>query len=212
MNHDDFAIEPVRGLPESPPEGEVILWQGRPDWWALTKAALAFWWIAGYFAFLAFWRFVSLVDQVPLSQAVWASVPLLILGVIVGILLILTAVIQARATVYTVTNRRIAMRVGAALTVTLNLPYTQIESADLDLRKDGTGTIALTTMGDTRLSYLVCWPHVRPWHFQTKPALRCIPEAQKVADTIAQAAATRVSTPQIARRSATAAVPAGVVG
>lgn len=200
MNHDDFAIEPVPGLPETPPEGEKILWQGRPEVWALVKAALSFWWVAGYFVFLAVWRFVSLVDQMPLAQAIWASVPLLILGGVVLALLLLTAWVQARATMYTVTNRRVAMRIGAALTVTLNLPYTQVARADLDLRGDGTGTIVLTTLGDTRLSYLVCWPHVRPWHFRTKPALRCIPNAEKVAQILGDAAATRVSTPQIARR------------
>lgn len=208
MNHDDFAVEPVRGLPEEPPMGEQILWQGRPDWWALTKSALAFWWVAGYFGLLALWRFVSVVDQMPFVQALWASIPFVILGAVVGALLALTAWVQARATVYTVTNRRIAMRIGAALTVTLNLPYTQVGAADLDLRRDGTGTIALTTLGDTRLSYLVCWPHLRPWHFRTKPALRCIPEARKVADLIAEAATTRISTPRIARREA----PAHVAG
>ena len=31
MPHDDFQIEPVPGLPERPPEGERILWQGRPN-------------------------------------------------------------------------------------------------------------------------------------------------------------------------------------
>jgi hypothetical protein len=208
MNHDDFAVEPVPGLPETPPEGEEILWQGRPDTWALTKAALAFWWVAGYFVFLAAWRFVTLVDQMPIGQAIGASLPLLVLGGIVLMLLLLTAWIQARATMYTVTNRRVAMRIGAALTVTLNIPYTQVESADLDVRNDGTGTIALTTLGDTRLSYLVCWPHVRPWHFQTKPALRCIPKAEKVAAILGEAAATRISTPQVARRPEAAAVPA----
>ena len=54
--HDDFAVEPIKGLPEVPPKGEQILWQGQPDWWALTKASLGFWWVMGYFAFLALWR------------------------------------------------------------------------------------------------------------------------------------------------------------
>lgn len=208
MNHDDFAMEPVRGLPELPPEGEEILWQGRPDAWALTRSALAFWWVAGYFALLALWRFVAAVDIMPIGQAVGISVPFLVLGAIVGFLLWLTAFVQARATVYTVTNRRVAMRIGAALTVTLNLPYTQIESADLDVRKDGTGSIVLTTMGEMRLSYIVCWPHVRPWSFPAKPALRCIPDAERVARLLAEAAEARLSMPKVARRADTAAVPA----
>ena len=208
MSHDDFAIEPVPGLPERPPEGEDILWQGRPDWWALTKSAVSFWWVLGYFGILAAWRFVTVVDQMTLAQAIGATVPLLILGGIVAALLILTAYIQARATMYTITNRRIAMRIGAALTVTINLPYSQIASADLDLRKDGTGTIALTTLGETRFSYFVLWPHLRPWHFQTKPALRCIPAAHEVATLIATAATTHITTPKISRRADAAGIPA----
>ncbi len=29
--HDDFAFDPLPGLPEALPAGENILWQGRPD-------------------------------------------------------------------------------------------------------------------------------------------------------------------------------------
>ena len=202
MSHDDFAIEPVRGLPERPPEGEHILWQGKPNAWALTRSALAFWWVMGYFVFLALWRLVAAIDIMPVGQAIGISIPFLLLAVIVGSLLYLTAWVQARATVYTVTNKRVAMRIGAALTVTLNLPYTQIGSADLDLRKDGTGTIALTTTGDVQFAYLVLWPHVRPWRFPARPALRCIPDAERVARILAEAAEARVTMPQIGPVSA----------
>jgi hypothetical protein len=199
MSHDDFAIEPVRGLPERPPEGEHILWQGKPDAWALTRSALAFWWVMGYFVFLALWRMVAAIDIMPVGQAIGISIPFLILGAIVGALLFFTAWVQARATVYTITNKRVAMRVGAALTVTLNLPYTQIGSADLELRGDGTGTIALTTIGDVQFAYLVLWPHVRPWRLPARPALRCIPDAERVARILAEAAEARVTMPQIGR-------------
>jgi len=145
---------------------------------------------------------------VPIGQAVGISVPFLVLGGIVGFLLWLTAFVQARTTVYTVTNRRVAMRIGAALTVTLNLPYTQIESADLDLRKDGTGSIVFKTMGDVQFSYIMCWPHVRPWKFPAHPALRCIPDAERVARLIGEAAEARVSMPQVERRDAPVAMPA----
>ncbi len=30
MSHDDFAFEPIPGLPGTPPRGETLLWQGRP--------------------------------------------------------------------------------------------------------------------------------------------------------------------------------------
>jgi hypothetical protein len=184
MSHDDFKTEPVEGLPEVPPEGERILWQGRPNWWALTKSATAFWWVMGYFVFLMAWRFVTVIDMFPLGQAIALSLPFLILAAIVGALLIGTTWVQARMAMYTVTNRRVVLRVGAALQVSLNLPYTQIASADLDLRPDGTGTIAFDTLGDVRLAYVVLWPHVRPWSFPARPALRCIDDAQDIANLL----------------------------
>lgn len=200
MSHDDFEIEPVEGLPEKPPEGEQILWQGRPDAWRLAVESLNLKWVAGYFILLSLWRFVSQLDLLPLGQAVGASVPFLLLGLLTCGLLLLVAVAQARATVYTVTDARVVMRIGAALTLTINLPYTQVANAMLDLRKNGTGTIALETMGKTRLSYLTCWPHVRPWYFRmAQPALRCIPQAEHVAGLLAEAAEARVAVPKIER-------------
>jgi hypothetical protein len=209
MSHDDFAIEPIEGLPELPPEGEHILWQGRPNWWALAKESLNLYWVAAYFIVLALWRFVTMIDQTSFASAFSASFPFVILGTVVCALLMITAFAQARATVYTITNRRVAMRIGAALTVTLNLPFTQIRNADLDLRRSGTGTIALDLLGNTRLSYLVCWPHVRPWKLRrTQPALRCIPEAAKVAGILSEAAEARVNTPRIQRVAPPTAVAA----
>ncbi len=209
MPHDDFEIEPVPGLPERPPEGERILWQGKPDWWTLAKESLSFWWVAGYFALLTLWRFITVVDLMPIGQAIGASMPFVLMGVVTCGILAGFSYIQAHYTLYTVTTSRVAMRIGAALTVTLNLPYRQIGNASLDLRKTGHGTIAFETMGETRLSYLVCWPHVRPWHMKkTQPALRCIPEARKVADLISEAAQARVSEPTVARAMPEAAVAA----
>lgn len=201
MPHDDFEIEPVPGLPERPPEGEQILWQGKPDWWALTQESMSFWWVAAYFAFLTAWRFVTVMDMMPLPQAIGASVPFIVLGAACCALLALFAWTQARLTLYTVTTSRVAMRIGAALTVTLNIPYKQVANASLELRKSGTGTIALETLGETRLSYLMCWPHVRPWRMKhTQPALRCIPEASSVAHMISEAAQARVNVPVMQRR------------
>ena len=42
--------EPVWGLPEQPPEGEQILWQGKPDWRVLARQAMHVPLLAVYFA------------------------------------------------------------------------------------------------------------------------------------------------------------------
>jgi len=94
----------------------------------------------------------------------------------------------------------VAMRIGAALTMTLNLPYTWIGNAGLDLKRTGHGTLAFELIGETRLSYIMTWPHVRPWYMaRTQPALRCIPDAAKVAELFAEAAETRIGMPQVTR-------------
>ncbi|MDA7827562.1 photosynthetic complex putative assembly protein PuhB [Rhodobacteraceae bacterium] len=204
MSHDDFAIEPIKGLPEHLPRGEVILWQGRPHWWHLTVASMNLWWVIGYFGLLTLWRFVTVMDVVPFDRAVAVSLPFVVIGAVVALLFIIVGIIQSRATVYTITNKRVAMRVGAALTVTLNIPFTQIENAALAKRAKGFGNIALETKGGTKFSFLVLWPHARPWHFaRPQPTLRAIPNAEAVAHILAKAAKARVIETQNNRQSET---------
>ena len=209
MSHDDFAFEPVKGLPETPPEHERILWQGRPDAWALAREAFKINWISAYFAVVVAWRAGVGAAEAGAAGAIAFGLPYAVLwGAAIGVLLGL-AWVQARATVYTITTARVALRIGAALTVTLNLPFRQIANADLVTRRGGTGTIALELEGETRLSYLVCWPHVRPWVLRrTQPALRCIPDAETVAQLLAEAAEARVNTPQLARTAPEPTAPA----
>lgn len=209
MPHDDFAVEPVEGLPETPPTGEMILWQGKPRAFALARDALSLYWVAGYFALLAFWRVGVSSATMPFAEALPLGLPFIVLGIIACGVLYGVAYVLARTTVYTVTTARVAMRVGAALTVTLNLPFTRIGSAALKTHRDGTGSITFDTMGDTRLSYLVLWPHVRPWRMKkTQPALRSIPDAANVAQIVADAAETRISQPEISRTAPEGAIVA----
>ena len=200
MSEDDFKFEPVRGLPEALPEGEHILWQGSPSPRRLAREALKVRWVFGYFALLAVWRVgVSSADY-PISEAWMHGIPFVLSGVIACLILYGLAYVQARSAVYTLTNKRVAMRIGAALTMTLNLPYPQIGTAQLETKSDGTGTLAFELIGETRISYLMSWPHVRPWHVsRTQPALRCIPDATNVARLFAEAAETRLSQPQVSR-------------
>ena len=206
MPHDDFAFEPVKGLPERPPQHERILWQGRPDTWALAREAYKINWITGYFVVIVAWRAsVGAIDG-GLAGAFAFGLPYMLLWLAAMVVVLTLAWVAARSTVYTITTARVAMRIGAALTVTLNLPFRQVANADLDLKKDGSGTIALETLGETKFSYLVLWPHCRPGHVRvTKPALRCIPEAAEVARMLAEAAETRLAEPVIERPATPAA-------
>ena len=198
MSHDDFAVEPIKGLPGILPEGEDILWQGRPNWWALSKDSLNVYWILGYFIVLAVWRYLSLYQVEGTGYAMAGSLPLMVLGIVACTILVGIAYIQARMTIYTITTKRVVMRIGAALTITFNFPYKKISNANLRSRKDGTGTIALELIGDNKVSYLVLWPHLRPWKMNNpQPAFRCIDNPEEVAKILSKAAETQINSEQI---------------
>jgi lipid-A-disaccharide synthase-like uncharacterized protein len=193
MSEDDFAVEPIEGLPELLPKGEVILWQGRPNWLRLTIESLNLWWVIGYFGLLAAWRFLSVIDYMPFGTAISASIPFLFVAAFVGLLLCGVGYIQAKETLYTITNRRVVMRIGAALTLTLNLPFTKIDNAAVAKKRGGFGNIAFETSGDTKFSFFVLWPHARSWYFgKPQPTLKCIPDIEKVSSILGQAAKSRI--------------------
>lgn len=208
MAHDDFAFETRPGIPAPLPRDERILWQGRPGAWALARDAFGITWVVGYFLLVVIWRATVGSLSGGMTGALAFGLPYVGLMVAAVLVILGLAWIQARGTVYTVTTARVLMRIGAALQITINLPFRQIGAANLDLRRDGTGTIAFDTLGETRFSYLVLWPHLRPWHAKkTQPALRCIPDAARVARLVAEAAEARLSAPVIER--APAACPEG---
>ncbi len=200
MAHEDFAFEGMRGLPEKPPAGETVLWQGRPSTYALLRDALCLRLIVGYFTALVIWRVAASVAMMGFWPALATAVPLVVMGAAAVAILYVFAYAQARATVYTITTHRVALRIGAALPVTFNIPFTQLGNANLDLRADGTGTIAMQLSGDDKISYLIAWPHVRPWRIaETEPSLRCVPDAERIARILADAAEARLTRPAIAR-------------
>ncbi|MEM1343378.1 MAG: photosynthetic complex putative assembly protein PuhB [Pseudomonadota bacterium] len=185
----DVTIEAVHGLSKALPEGERVLWQGMPDWRRLAWRAFGVRWVAAYFAAIAFWRVMDGLASGAEGLATALSVLLLLpLALMAGAILALMAWVSARVSVYTLTNRRVVMRIGVVTTITLNLPLSWIGTAALKRFKDGSGDIALQTTGKTRLAYLMLWPHVRPWRLASaEPALRALPRAGVAAEALAQA-------------------------
>ncbi|MBC6442230.1 MAG: PH domain-containing protein [Rhodobacteraceae bacterium] len=204
--HPDFRTEPVPGLPEALPKGEKILWQGRPDTWHLAVEACGLYWVGCYFVLLVLWRVGVSSGDLAMGEALLTGVPFILLGVAATAIVWLIAWAQARATVYTITSARVVMRIGAALPVTFNIPFSKVENVWLDLRSSGTGTIALQVTPVARISYMVMWPHIRPWHVRKpEPAIRAIPDAARIAGLLAQAAETHASQPVLTRMCDTVA-------
>ncbi|SEP93564.1 PH domain-containing protein [Ectothiorhodospira magna] len=189
MSHDDHAPEPIRGLPELPPEGEHILWQGVPLWGALARRAFHVRKVMIYLGiFLAARGSYTLMQGGGFGAALGDVALFFTLSVTAVALLYLLAWVMARATVYTITNRRIVIRFGVAIQMSVNLPYRVIQSASVKLHGDGTGDIPLALEPPERVSYMIMWPHVRPWRLLTpQPMLRCIPDAGRVAELLGKA-------------------------
>jgi hypothetical protein len=191
VNVSEHDGEALPGLPESLPAGERLLWQGAPDWRALAVEALHVRKVALYFAVLLAWRGADAVaGGAGVAAALWHAIGVLPLALLALALLAGFAALVGRTTVYTVTDRRIVMRIGVVLSVTFNLPYSAIGAASLRPRSDGHGDIALALAGRDRIAYLHLWPHARPWQLRRpEPMLRALPQARQVAQTIADALA-----------------------
>lgn len=189
MQVQEHEFEAERGLPQPLPAGERVLWQGSPDWRALARRAFHLRKIAVYFALLAAVRVAVLAgDGAGVGAMAVSALWMLLLGGLAIGLLALVAWLSARTAVYTVTDKRVVMRVGIVLTLTFNLPYKRIAAAGLRLERDGTGEMPLTLRPGDRIAYLHLWPHARPWRLaQPEPMLRSVPDAQHVARLLAEA-------------------------
>jgi hypothetical protein len=183
MEHDG---EPIRGLPGRLPPGEHVIWQGAPDWAMFARSVYRIRIVAGYFALLAA---AGLLTGSVIGALVTLGVGVLGLG-----LLALLAWGSARTTVYTLTSRRMVLRVGVAIPKCFNLPLSLVGGADLRRHADGRGDIALTMIGAPSFGYALLWPHARPWKMrEPQPMLRAIPDAEIVAARLTRACAAVVA-------------------
>ena len=185
----EHEFEPQRGLPEALPAGERLLWQGSPDWRALARRAFHLRKLSIYFAVMVLLRagFVY-SDTGSLLDALRATPGPLALAALALGLVGLVAWLSARSSVYTITDKRVVMRIGIVLTLTFNIPLRRIATAGLHLDANGTGDLPLALLPPDHIAYLHLWPHARPWHLaRPQPMLRSVPEAARVAQLLSQA-------------------------
>ena len=170
----EYGHEPVRGLPGVLPADEHIIWQSSPDWKHLARAALHIRLSALYFGAIAIWA----VSRSDMNTAAAVTV----LGGVVIALFTLFAWGVGRTSVYTLTNKRLVLRIGVALNKCINVPLSEIQSADLKMLDGGHGNIVLDLKGRPHLGYFMLWPHARSLRFvRPRPMLRAIPDASNVA-------------------------------
>jgi hypothetical protein len=189
------------GLPSALPPGETIVWQGRPDAGRLLETAFHARAVAAYFVLLSA---AGLVMGSLTGALLTVGAGAICLGV-----LALLARASARSSVYTLTDRRLVLRVGMALPMHFNLPLKQVAAADFRPGRGGTGDIALRLAGRGRIAWALLWPHVRPWRLgHPEPMLRSIPEAEGVARLLHRCCAALVEVEVEATAAAAVASPA----
>ena len=185
----EHEFEAAHGLPEQLPPGERIIWQGSPDWRTLAVQVMYIRAIAIYFAAMLLWRSGTVLGETSnvLSALQSIALPLPLALLALG-LLAMFAKLTSQTTVYTITNQRVVMRIGIVLSVTFNLPYRMIESANLRENANGTGDIALLLAASDKIAYANLWPHARPWKVKRpEPMLRAVPQSAKVGKLLATA-------------------------
>lgn len=176
----EYDYEPIRGLPEELPEDEHIIWQGSPDWKSMARSALHI-------------RLTVIYFLVICAVAIFrgdtgTAIAVIGFGAIATGLFTLFAWGVGRTAVYTLTNKRIVLRIGVALNKCINLPLGETESANLKLVDGSHGNIVLSLKGAPRIGYLMLWPHARSLRFvRPQPMLRAIPEAERVAGLLLEA-------------------------
>lgn len=191
--HDDhdFDFEPLPGIPAPLPEGERLVWRGRPDAWRFAARSMRLPLVGGYFVALAGWQLAGLIHEgatlaVIADRLSWTG------GLAAAAIAILGGLgyAMARNTFYTITSRRVIFRHGVAMPMAINVPFNQIDGAGLRTHADGTGDIPLSLSGTSRIPRLLIWPHVKPFSYsKAEPMLRAVPDATRVARLLADALA-----------------------
>lgn len=214
----EHEIEPLPGLPGVPPAGEVILWQGRPSSDLVARHLLKVRWIVGYFLVLATWAVAAGFNDGHTAGGILFSVAVLtaLAGVLIGMIELFSWAVE-KTTLYTITTERIVMRFGVAISMTLNLPFRQIDGVSLAKVSDKAGLIAISLLPGQRISWLIQWPHVRSFRFaKPEPSLIFLPDVDKAANVlstaIGQYRGARAEQPQIiVQETAGGAMPPSVV-
>ena len=185
LEHD---YEPAPGMPETLPDSERVIWQEPAQFRSLAYSTFHVRKLAVYFAILIAVNLgYGLTGTSGLGEALSSAVTFALLAALALGLLAFYASLIARTTMYTVTTRRVVIRAGVAVPVTINIPFSKIERAAVRRHRDGTGEIALVPDRSSRVSYVLMWPLVKPFRLiRVQPVLRGVADVDTVAELLAE--------------------------
>lgn len=179
----------IEGIGEDLPPGETVLWQGRPTFGPVFRDIFHWRWVAAWFVVLFAWRVVEAVSAgTAVGPALAATVGLAPIALFGMALLALVAWLTCRTTIYAITSRRVIMRIGIALELTVNIPLKRIQSAAVREQAGAGGDITLDLGGQAHLAYLHLWPHAQPMQWRNpRPMLRALENVAQVSTVLADA-------------------------
>ena len=185
--HHEHEFEAALGLPEPLPANERLLWQGAPRWQQVAIDIFHVRSLALYFAFMMLLQATYLLGE-PEPNLFKPLLLSFVLSSMALAILTLMAWLTASTAMYTLTNKRVVMRIGVVLTLTFNLPLRMLAGASIKTNADGSGDIALKLAGNDHIAWLNLWPHARPWALRhPEPSLRCIANVSDVGERVVQA-------------------------
>ena len=189
QDYGQFKNLQFKELPAPLPVGERVIWQGKPSFKGLALRTFHIREVAVYFGLLLVWRLWSNWSHgVPAGEAATSALWLIVPAISAIAVLAGLAWLFRRAACYTITSKRILFQFGVALPMTMNIPLSKIANAALKTFSDGSGNIPLKLSDSGRVSYLLLWPHIRPWRLRvSEPMLNSVPDAAKVAAKLAEA-------------------------
>ena len=189
QDYGQFKNLQFKELPAPLPVGERVIWQGKPSFKGLALRTFHIREVAVYFGLLLIWRLWSNWSHgVPAGEAATSALWLIVPAISAIAVLAGLAWLFRRAACYTITSKRILFQFGVALPMTMNIPLSKIANAALKTFSDGSGNIPLKLSDSGRVSYLLLWPHIRPWRLRvSEPMLNSVPDAAKVAAKLAEA-------------------------
>jgi hypothetical protein len=189
QDHQQFESAKSAELPAPLPVGERVIWQGKPGFKGLALRSFHIREVAIYFGVLLAWRLWSnWSNGMPARDAAISALWLIAPAISAITVLAALAWLFRRAACYTITSKRVLFQFGVALPMTMNVPLSKITNAALKIHRDGSGDIPLGVFDSKRVSYLLLWPHIRPWRLrEPEPMLCALPDAAIVAAKLSEA-------------------------
>ena len=184
-------FEAPKNILDAIPNGESILWKGRPSLWGFSWNLFGLKWITLYLSILSIVSVARFFASDFYTAFYVDFLPFFLSGIFASIILIGLAATQTYSTVYIITENRVIIKTGAALSFLISMPFKKIKEVNLQKRGASIGTISFELLSEKRVPYISCWPSVRPWKFKrTQPAFSCIGSVDEVATVLRKTAMT----------------------